>query len=106
MPSPPPLAGDDHLYISAKTGEGISLLIDSLCQQVGYQQHGQGIFMARRRHLLAIEQATQAIARGYQCIVELGAGELLAEELRQAQNALSEITGEFTHEDLLDHIFF
>lgn len=104
-PSPPSLAGDDHLYISAKTGEGIPRLIDSLCQQVGYQQHGQGIFMARRRHLLAIEQATQAIARGYQCIVELGAGELLAEELRQAQTALSEITGEFTHEDLLDHIF-
>ena len=61
--------------------------------------------MARRRHLEAIQKAINNVANGLQQLQEYAAGELLAEELRLAQNALSEITGEFTSDDLLGRIF-
>ena len=61
--------------------------------------------MARRRHLEALERATTALERAAYQLEVIRAGELVAEELREAQNALSEITGEFTSEDLLSRIF-
>ena len=86
----------------AKTGEGIALLKQHLCDAVGYHPQDEGVFIARRRHLDALSRARVAIEAGYDC---LGAGELLAEELRLAQQALGEITGTFSNEDLLDQIF-
>ena len=61
--------------------------------------------MARRRHLDALERAAAAVARARQQLVETAAGELVAEELRVAQQALGEITGTFSSDDLLGRIF-
>ncbi len=96
---------DTVLLLSAKTGEGIALLEKYLCDSVGYHPEDEGVFIARRRHLDALERARAAIESGYKALAGMGAGELLAEELRQAQLALGEITGTFTNEDLLDKIF-
>ena len=65
----------------------------------------EGLFLARRRHLDAIEQARLHLAQGLTQLQSFRAGELLAEELRQAQLSLSSITGEFTADDLLGKIF-
>ena len=97
--------GDTHLYLSAKTGEGMELLKTHLCDSVGYHPQDEGVFIARRRHLDALARTYEAIEAGYNCLMGMGAGELLAEDLRQAQHALGEITGTFTNEDLLDQIF-
>jgi len=98
--------GDDVvLFLSAKTGAGMDLLEKHLCDAVGYHPGDEGVFIARHRHLNALDRARLAIESGYQCLTGMGAGELLAEELRQAQHALGEITGTFTNEDLLDKIF-
>jgi len=96
---------DTVLYLSAKTGEGMELLEKHLCDSVGYHPQDEGVFIARRRHLDALARAHTAIDAGFHCLDGMGAGELLAEELRQAQHALGEITGTFTNEDLLDKIF-
>lgn len=93
------------IYLSAKTGEGIELLKAFLCDFVGYHPQDEGVFIARRRHLDALARSHAAIDAGYHCLTGMGAGELLAEELRQAQHALGEITGTFSNEDLLDKIF-
>jgi tRNA modification GTPase len=93
------------LLLSAKSGEGMDLLEKYLCDAVGYHPEDEGVFIARRRHLDALDRARIAIETGYDCLAGMGAGELLAEELRQAQHALGEITGTFTNEDLLDKIF-
>jgi tRNA modification GTPase len=93
------------LLLSAKTGDGIDLLRQHLFKAVGFHPEEEGVFIARRRHLDALGRARQSIVNGYDCLTGMGAGELLAEELRQAQHALGEITGTFTTEDLLDHIF-
>jgi tRNA modification GTPase len=61
--------------------------------------------MARRRHLDALARADAAVARAREQLIENAAGELVAEELRLAQQALGEITGEFTSDDLLGRIF-
>lgn len=97
--------GRATIFLSAKTGEGMDLLRQHLFRAVGFHPEEEGVFIARRRHLDALSRARQAIVNGYDCLAGMGAGELLAEELRQAQNALGEITGTFTTEDLLDHIF-
>lgn len=93
------------LFLSAKTGEGMDLLKKYLCESVGYHPEDEGVFIARRRHLDALSRARNSVESGYNCLTGMGAGELLAEELRQAQHALGEITGTFTNEDLLDKIF-
>jgi len=72
---------------------------------MGFNTNLAGSFSARRRHLAALEIAEQALVQGQQQLEKFRAGEILAEELRQAQHALSEITGEFTTEDLLGRIF-
>ena len=95
----------DRLAISAKTGDGIGELRQHLKTCAGYGNLGEGGFMARRRHLQALQQALQHVQQGDQQLQQNQAGELLAEELRQAQQCLSEITGEFSADDLLGKIF-
>jgi len=94
-----------EVALSIKTGAGLDDLRRHLKACVGFQPAGEGTFMARRRHLDAIRRAQDCIGRGGAQLKEARAGELLAEELRLAQQALSEITGEFTPEDLLGRIF-
>ena len=97
--------GDSEIWLSAKTGLGLDLLRVHLKRCAGYQDITEGIFSARRRHLDALHRAQDAILNGQRQLRESHAGELLAEELRQAQGALSEVTGEFSSEDLLGRIF-
>jgi tRNA modification GTPase TrmE len=94
-----------ELALSALTGAGMDMLRAHLKDCMGYRSSPEGSFMARRRHLDALQRARGALERGSVQLVQAGAGELLAEELRQAQRALGEITGEVTTEDLLDRIF-
>ncbi|MDG6895672.1 tRNA uridine-5-carboxymethylaminomethyl(34) synthesis GTPase MnmE [Volucribacter amazonae] len=93
------------IRLSAKTQHGVGLLREHLKQTMGYQSSTEGGFLARRRHLQALNQAAQHLAQGHIQLTEYLAGELLAEELRLAQQQLSEITGQFTSDDLLTHIF-
>jgi tRNA modification GTPase len=94
-----------YLGISAATGLGIDALKQHLKDIMGYQQTNEGGFTARRRHLDALTRAQHFLAEGKTQLQTYAAGELLAEDLRHAQNALSEITGEFTPDDLLGKIF-
>ncbi|MER2603447.1 MAG: tRNA uridine-5-carboxymethylaminomethyl(34) synthesis GTPase MnmE [Candidatus Competibacter phosphatis] len=94
-----------EILLSAKTEAGLDLLREHLRTCMGYHGGGEGTFMARRRHLEALARAAAALARAADQLEIYRAGELIAEELREAQNALSEITGEFTSEDLLSRIF-
>lgn len=91
--------------ISAATGVGVDALKQHLKAIVGYHQTSEGGFTARRRHLDALERAQDFLNTGKSQLRGHCAGELLAEDLRQAQNALSEITGKFTSDDLLGRIF-
>lgn len=93
-----------EIRLSALDGTGIDLLHRHLREIVGYVG-GEGTFLARRRHLDALTRAEKAVVQGVDLLVDMGAAELLAEELRQAQQALGEITGEFTSDDLLGKIF-
>ena len=72
---------------------------------MGYQSLTEGAFGARRRHLSALQQARQSLLNGQHQLTTHAAGELLAEDLSQAQHYLSEITGAFTSDDLLGRIF-
>lgn len=94
--------GATHIYISAKTGVGIDLLKAQLLQLAGYQNNSEGVFMARARHLEAL---TQVSAHLQLASSQISSAELIAEELRLAQEALGSITGEFTPDDLLGEIF-
>lgn len=94
-----------HLWLSAKHNEGIDLLRDHLKVCVGYTGAGEGQFMARRRHLDALNRASEFVDKGVLQLKQQGAGELLAEDLRMAQLALAEITGEVSSDDLLGRIF-
>ncbi|MCU7948056.1 MAG: tRNA uridine-5-carboxymethylaminomethyl(34) synthesis GTPase MnmE [Candidatus Thiodiazotropha sp. (ex Cardiolucina cf. quadrata)] len=94
-----------EIALSATKGVGIELLREHLKQCVGYQALGEGEFIARRRHLDALEKALRYLNQGSTSLCRDQAGELLAEDLRLAQQSLSEITGEFTADDLLGRIF-
>ncbi|MFU2113702.1 tRNA uridine-5-carboxymethylaminomethyl(34) synthesis GTPase MnmE [[Pasteurella] aerogenes] len=98
-------AGYTLIRLSAKTQQGVDILRDHLKQSVGYQTGVEGGFLARRRHLEALEQADVHLQAGLVQLTEFHAGELLAEELRIVQQYLSEITGQFTSDDLLGNIF-
>lgn len=97
--------GYSLIRLSARTGEGVELLRNHLKQSMGFSSNTEGSFLARRRHLQALEQAADHLTQGKALLVSAYSGELLAEELRLAQLALSEITGEFTSDDLLGRIF-
>ena len=94
-----------EINLSAKTGEGLELLRDHLKASIGFSGSSEGLFMARRRHLEALQQAEAHLHNARTQLEEFKAGELLAEELRQAQQALGEITGTVTSDDLLGEIF-
>lgn len=95
------------IYLSAKNGEGVELLRTALLKTVGWQANiaGEGIFMARQRHLQALLRAKELLERAESWLHTADHLEILAEELRLAQQALSSITGEFTADDLLGEIF-
>lgn len=93
-----------ELCVSARQGPGVDALRRHLIAVMGFDAAGEGGFMARRRHLDALERSAAHLARAAHRLAE-GAGELLAEELRLAQHTLGEITGEFTADDLLGRIF-
>jgi tRNA modification GTPase len=105
LPVADTLSGPPRVTVSALTGAGIDALRAHLKQVMGYQSTAAGTVSARARHLEALARArahTEAAARQ---LTESRAGELVAEELRAAQQDLSEITGEFTSDDLLGRIF-
>jgi tRNA modification GTPase len=96
----------DGVTLSAKTGEGLDQLRHKLLALAGWQSAPEGVFIARERHLQALRhvdahlmEAAAHLARQAQAL------DLLAEELRLAQNALADITGEFSADDLLGVIF-
>jgi tRNA modification GTPase len=94
-----------EIHLSAHTGAGIELLRDHLKESAGYRDVEAGGFSARRRHLDALQRARAHVASAARVLQESGAQELSAEDLRLAQRALGEITGEFGSEDLLAAIF-
>lgn len=93
------------VWLSAKQKLGLELLREHLKTEMGFKQTGEGVFMARKRHLDALQLALSWVLNGQQQLEGFAAGELLAEDLRLAQQALSEITGRFTSDDLLGRIF-
>jgi tRNA U34 5-carboxymethylaminomethyl modifying GTPase MnmE/TrmE len=93
---------ETHIYLSAKHGQGVDLLRQHLLHLAGWQASGEGVFMARSRHLEALAKVAEHLQQAADI---LGQAELVAEELRLAQESLSEITGEFTPDDLLGEIF-
>jgi tRNA modification GTPase len=93
---------DGCIRLSAKTGEGIDALRRALLALAGWQSGGEDVFMARERHLGALERVAEALERAGRAMLQ---SELFAEELRLAQRELGAITGEFTADDLLGEIF-
>ena len=91
--------------LSAKTGAGIDALREHLKQCIGFDAGVEGSFLARRRHLDALDRAAEHLAIGQEQLHSFIAGEILAEELRLTQQHLNEITGEFSSDDLLGRIF-
>lgn len=97
---------DRGVAISARTGAGLEQLRQRLLQLVGWQSAPEGVFMARERHVHALQRVDEQLSRASaQLLSRLPALDLLAEDLRQAQLHLSEITGQFTPDDLLGEIF-
>jgi tRNA modification GTPase len=94
--------GGYTVWLSAKTGEGVEFLRRALLESVGWKQGAEGLFMARERHLHALQLAQQHLEQASR---EMATLEFLAEELRLSQQALGSITGEFTPDDLLGEIF-
>ncbi len=90
------------IHVSAKTGAGVQALRDWLLATAGWKPHGEGLFMARERHLRALDEAGDCLRRAQG---SMQAFELFAEELRIAQLALGRITGAFGADDLLGEIF-
>ena len=96
--------GQTEISLSAKTGDGIDLLRQALSDLAGYNPEGDSTFLARKRHILAIESTLISINSAIEQL-EVGASELVAEDLRQAGMSLGVITGEFSSDDLLGEIF-
>jgi tRNA modification GTPase len=94
-----------RIHLSAKKHLGINLLTAHLKDCMGYSSDIEGRFSARRRHLQSLQDAAEYLQAGHLQIVEAGAGELLAEDLRQCQNSLGEITGAVSNDELLGKIF-
>lgn len=97
-------AGSPSIAISAKQGLGLEQLVDAIKSLAGYQASGAGSFMARRRHLHALERARLHLQQAHDQ-TQAGQPELVAEELKAVQDCLGEITGEFSSDDLLGEIF-
>ena len=95
----------DRIFLSASTHRGLDLLKQHLKVCAGFVSSSDGGFIARRRHLIALTAARNALQDAQHCLSELRAGELVAEDLRRVQQALDEITGKFSTDDLLGAIF-
>ncbi len=95
----------DKLYISTITQQGITELLDVIGQRLGGQESGDTPFLARSRHVIALQQTQQNIQLAAQRLDDTSALELIAEDLRSAQQHLNEITGEFSSDELLGKIF-
>jgi tRNA modification GTPase len=94
------------VLLSAKTGLGLDVLRQRLLTLAGWQPAAEGLFTARERHVQALREVAAHLENaGLQLAQQAQALDLLAEELRLAQNALNAITGEFTSDDLLGVIF-
>lgn len=100
-----PKDGHESVYFSAKTGDGLAELIETIKSLAGYRGLGHGTFTARQRHLDALDRAQQHFKCGDEALSRDRSGEILAEELRLAQQALGEITGPLSSDDLLGKIF-
>ena len=106
-------AADRFVFTSFNYPQQLGLLVhgllDALHERIrelaGYENLGEGAFTVRRRHLDALQRSAEHFATGQRALSESKAGELLVEELRLAQEALGEITGTVTSDDLLGHIF-
>jgi len=96
---------DDTINLSAKTGAGLPALRETIRKLAGYENRGEGAFTARRRHLDALTRAKAHFRAGREALLEARAGEILAEELRLCQQALGEINGTVSSDDLLGKIF-
>ena len=94
-----------QIHLSIKTGAGMDLLVQHLKQSVGYNESAENICIARTRHLEALKKGYEYAQNALHQLQTTQASELVAEDLRQAQQALAEITGEFTSDDLLGKIF-
>ena len=94
-----------QVFLSAKSGAGLELLRAHLKSRAGYRSGDSGALSARRRHLDALDRAKSSVVQAAQMLTTTRAFELFAEELRRAQLALGEITGEFSSDDLLGEIF-
>lgn len=100
-----PKEQNNEISLSAKSGDGVKFLRDHLKKIMGYTGLTEGVFLARRRHLDALIRAKDLVLNGQKQLQETKAGELLAEDLRQAQHALGEITGHVSSDALLGKIF-
>jgi len=98
------LLSDGSVAVSAATGEGLGVLREQIKEAVGYAGEESGSIIARRRHMEHINVARKAFEKAV-LQLKAGSGELMADDLLQAQNALAEITGEFSSDDLLGEIF-
>ena len=105
LPIADTFSGPPRLHVSAATGAGLDLLRAHLKDSVSFQTAGNGSISARRRHLEALALARDCVETAARKLEEHRAGELIAEDLRQGQKALEEITGIFTADDLLGRIF-
>ena len=93
------------IKLSAATGEGMEVLRSHLKQQAGYDAGNDDVFIARRRHIVALEQAAESVEQGFEQLENHYSPELAAEDFKRAQQALGEITGEVSSDDLLGRIF-
>ncbi|MDD5114464.1 MAG: tRNA uridine-5-carboxymethylaminomethyl(34) synthesis GTPase MnmE [Methylobacter sp.] len=103
----PEIAKTEHgtsIYLSVKTGSGMELLTQYLKQSVGFNASADNVFIARRRHIEALNKGQEFVESAIEQL-KVQAGELVAEDLRQAQNSLGEITGFVSSDDLLGKIF-
>lgn len=96
--------GYEQVHVSCETGAGIEKLVETLCAKVGFHPPENSL-IARTRHIDALRRTANHLADAHEQLTVFAAGELVAESLRQAQNSLGEITGEFSADDLLGKIF-
>jgi tRNA modification GTPase len=104
-PAPAPSSMETRIFLSTRSGEGMDLLVARLTELAGAGAGFDGAFSARARHVDALRRAGEYLRLARHRLLVDRAGELVAEDLRQAQQALSEITGAFTPNDLLGSIF-
>lgn len=101
----PATEGLDSVMISTQQGTGLAELKQKISQHAGVSEASEGVFSARIRHIDALRRSLSLCGNGLLQLSEHAAPELLAEDLRQAQHALGEITGQFSSDDLLGEIF-